>query len=535
MKLPRWLRGEDAATWLERGARSEAQGNPGAAVECYLRAFAAEPQSFEAARAVAFAWARLGDVDQAEHFADVALELNPASVPLQLLRGDLLRQQGRLEEALAACEEAVRLAPDLPQARNNFGNALRDLGRTPEAIAQFRAGLARDRTLPELHFNLAVSLQLAGQLDEAAAHYRAAAQLKDDFVQAWLNLASLYEQQDNVRGALEAYRGAIKSAPDEVAAHVNYAQHLLRLGRFDEGWKEYEWRWRLPEMAAWAPRFDRPRWDGSEPAGKTLLVYAEQGFGDAIHFARYVPLLAKRGARTVFRCPATLKALFAGTPGIGQVVHEREPLPAFDLCCPLLSLPRLFKTGMDSIPADVPYIRADAEKTRQWREKLASPLPALHVGLVWTTDSKIAPYKAVPLEACAPLGQVAGVVLHSLQTGAAAAEADRPPSGMALVNESAHLRDFSDTAALIANLDLVISIDTAVVHLAGAMAKPVWTLLAQPADWRWLVDRDDSPWYPTMRLFQKPRGASWQVVIDDVVTALRPMASRKIDGRGGEI
>lgn len=522
---------ENAATWLERGARSEAQGKLADAVDCFQRALALEPDSFEAARALAFGWARLGDVDQAEYFTGAALKLDPTWAPLQLLLADLLRQQGRLEEALRACEEAVRLAPQLPQARNNLGNALKDLGRTAEAIAQFRAGLALDRTLPELHFNLALSLQLAEQFAEAEAHYRAAAELRKDFVQAWLNLASLHEQQDNVRGALEAYRGAIKSAPDEVAAHVNYAQHLLRLGRFDEGWKEYEWRWRLPEMAAWAPQFDRPEWDGSELAGRTVLVYAEQGFGDALQFVRYVPLIEKRGGKAVLRCAATLKPLFAGVPGIGQVVDEREPLPAFDFCCPLLSLPRLFNTTLDSIPADVPYIRADANKAREWRDRLASQQPAVHVGLVWTTDSKIAHHKALPLEALAPLAQIGGLVLHSLQTGAAAAEAERPPPGMALINQSAHLRDFSDTAALIANLDLVISIDTAVVHLAGAMAKPVWTVLAQPADWRWLVDRQDSPWYPTMRLFRKPRGAPWLDISQQLAKALRDW----VDGRGGEI
>lgn len=501
--------------------RRQAQGDLADAVEHYKQAFALDPESIEAARALAFGWAALGDVDQAEYFAAAALKLEPASVPLHLLLADLLRQQDRLDEALAAAEQAARLAPYLPQARNNLGNALKDLGRTPEAIAQLRAGLALDRTLPELHFNLALCLQLADDVAEAQAHYQSAIELKPDFVQAWLNLASVHEQQDNVRGALEAYRGAIKSAPDEVAAHVNYAQHLLRLGRFDEGWKEYEWRWHLPEMAAWAPRFDRPEWDGSELAGRTVLVYAEQGFGDALQFVRYVPLIAKRGGKAVLRCAATLKPLFAGVPGIGQVVDEREPLPAFDLCCPLLSLPRLFETTLDSIPADVPYIRADANKAREWRDRLASQQPAVHVGLVWTTDSKIAHHKALPLEALAPLARIGVVVLHSLQTGAAAAEADRPPPGMALINQSAHLRDFSDTAALIANLDLVISIDTAVVHLAGGMAKPVWTVLAQPADWRWLIDREDSPWYPTMRLFRQRGPGDWADVFARVAWAAR--------------
>lgn len=498
-------------------------------MECFQRALALEPDSFEAARGLAFGWAGLGEIDQAEYFAGAALKLDANSVPLQLLFADLLRQQGRLEEALAACEEAVRLAPQLPQARNNLGNALNDLGRAPEAIAQFRAGLALDQALPELHFNLAVCLQLAGQLEEAQTHYRAAVELKSDFLQAWLNLASLHEQQDNVPGALEAYRGAIRSRPDEVAAHVNYAQHLLRLGRFDEGWKEYEWRWRVPEMAAWAPRFDRPQWDGSKLMGQTVLVYAEQGFGDAIQFARYVPLIAKRGGKAVFRCAAPLKQLFAGTAGIDQVVAEREPPPAFDLFCPLLSLPRLFGTRVDSIPAAVPYIRADPSKTRHWHDRLASAGPALHIGLCWASNSKIGLQKSLPLAALAPLARVPGVRFHSLQTGAAGAEADRPPSGMALSNEGAELVDFSDTAALIASLDLVISIDTAVAHLAGALARPVWTLLAPPAHWGWLVERQDSPWYPTMRLFRKPRDTPWQSVVAQLAGALEEF------GRGGEI
>jgi hypothetical protein len=331
-----------------------------------------------------------------------------------------------------------------------------------------------------------------------------------------------------MQGALDCYRRAIAAKPDFAEAHFNYALQLLLTGDFARGWEEYEWRLRLPELQSLWPYADRPRWDGADLHGKVILLYAEQGFGDTLQFARYVSLVAERG-RVIVSCRSQLKALFEQAMRDCLVVDASEPPPAFDLCCALPSLPRIFGTTHATIPARVPYLHAEAGKAARWQARLAADGIALKVGLVWATEarSRIALQKSLSLEMLEPLAAIPGVIFYSMQKGPAAAEVVRAPKRLRLVDVAGELEDFSDTAALISCLDLVVTIDTAVAHLAGAMGKPVWTLTHWPPDWRWLLGRDDSPWYPTMRLFRRARTDTWSDIVLRLRQALQRLAGQR--------
>ena len=396
-------------------------------------------------------------------------------------------QAGRLQEAEQLYRQVLAQQPEHARAMQFLGVIAHEFGRNDLALDLIRRAIALNPNSAQAHNNLGNILKANGQLDEAVA----------------------------------AYRRAIALNPDLPEAHHNLAYALLTRGDFQRGGEEFEWRSKCKDLPP--PRnFAQPQWDGRPLEGRTLLLHAEQGFGDALQFIRYVPLMARRGGRIIIECPAGLQRLFQTIAGGCQIVAAGQPLPGFDLHCPLLSLPRVFGTNLANIPKDVPYLHADAEDARRWQHRLAGYSSIVRVGLAWAGNPthKNDRNRSIKLARLAPLGQLPGVSFISLQKGDAAAEAKTPPPGMELIDWTEELKDFADTAALIANLDLVIAVDTAVVHLAGAMGKPVWTLLPFVADWRWLLDRQDSPWYPSMRLFRQPSIGDWDGVITRVAEAL---------------
>jgi tetratricopeptide (TPR) repeat protein len=504
---------------LEAARHLLAGGQTEAAIERLRRALELDPRRADAARELAVAWHALGDADQAEYFARLAIELQPGSAEMRLHLGNVLRGTGRREEALDCCLEAVRLDPAFAQAHNNLGNAYRDLGRAEEAVAAFREAIRIDPGLWEAHYNLALALREAGDRAAAAEHLRAAVERRPDFAQGWLDLGLLRYLEGDLAGARSHYDRAIAEKPDFAEAHVSRALHRLAEGDFAAGWEEYEWRLQLDYVRRKALFSDKPRWDGSPLAGRTLLLYGEQGFGDTLQFFRYAPLAAARGGgRVVVCCLPDLKALLARSPGVDAVLGFEDPIPPFDLCLPLLSLPRLFGTTQQTVPADVPYVHPDPAKVRQWAERLPADGAALKIGLVWASGPKST--RSIPLRELAPLAGVRGVSFYGLQRGDPAREADQAPGGLRVRDLTPGLQDFSDNAALLANLDLLIAADTSLAHLAGAMGMPVWTLHNAPADWRWLLDREDSPWYPTMRLFRVEQFGAWSVLVARVADAL---------------
>jgi cytochrome c-type biogenesis protein CcmH/NrfG len=425
--------------------------------------------------------------------------------------------------AVAAFQTIIRLKPDTPGALNNLGIALQGTGRLDEAIASFRQAIRLKPDLAEAHNNLGNAVEDKGQLDEAIASFRQAIRLKPDLADAHNNLGNALTDKGRLEEAVPAYGQAIALNPDLSAAHTNLGLALLARGDFRRGLQEYEWRWKCKDFPFSGRNFAQPQWDGCPLEGRTLVLHAEQGFGDALQFIRYLPLVQQRGGRIVIECPAGLQRLFQTTmAGRCQIVVRGQPLPPFDLHCPILSLPLAFKTTMESIPAEVPYLFADAELVESWRQKLGVSAAGLKVALAWAGNPKVKGdrTRSMSLDRLAPLWEVGGATFYSLQKGAAAVRADQPPAGQPLVNLAPELHDFADTAAVMGLMDLVITTDTSVAHLAGALGRPVWVMLRFMPDWRWFLDRDDSPWYPTMRLFRQTTPGDWLDVVQRVAKHL---------------
>jgi Tfp pilus assembly protein PilF len=462
-----------------------------------------------------------GRLGEAEQLYRQILARQPGHIQAMHNLGQIALQAGRNDAAVDLIRRATSLGPNYAEAHNNLGNALRAQGQLDEAIAAYRRAFALNPNLPEVHNNLGNALAEKGQLEEAITAYRQAISLRPEYAEAHYNLGSALKEQGQLDEAIAAYRQAIALKPNLPEAHNNLSLALLARGDFQQGWEEYEWRWKCKGFPP--PRnFAQPQWDGGPLEARTLLLHAEQGLGDAIQFIRYLPLVAQRGGRIIIECQAELQRLFQPTAGRFPVLVFGQPLPAFDLHCPLLSLPRVFGTDLTNIPKIVPYLHAADEDARRWQHRLADRSPLIKVGLVWAGNPrrKHDRNRSMKLANLAPLGRVPGVRLFSLQKGEAAAEAKTPPPGMELVDWTEELKDFADTAALIDNLDLIIAVDTAVPHLAGAMGKPVWTLLPFVPDWRWVPGREDNPWYPSMRSFRQPRIGDWDSVIARVVEAL---------------
>lgn len=374
----------------------------------------------------------------------------------------------------------------------------------------------------EQAIEIALKYQEAGRSGEAEGLFRQVLALSPGHPVALTNLAAILSEDGRFTESLATNKKALDVAPPWVAElHWNIALILLLLGDYERGWAEYEWRWKCKDHHIGGPRFVEPQWDGSPLQGKTILLHTEQGLGDAIQFVRFAPKVASAGGRVLLGCPSSLFRLMQGVTGVEQVVRT-QPLPHFDVQCPLMTLPLVFGTRVDSIPAQVPYLQVNPELARKWGDKLGPPNNRLRVGLTWAggpgykNDRK----RSIALSALAPLIQVAGIAWFSLQKGPTAAEAQQIPPGTTWIDFTADLDDFADTAALMSQLDLIISVDTAVAHLAGALGKPVWVLIPSKPDWRWLLDREDSPWYPTMRLFRQKNPGDWTQVIERVALAL---------------
>jgi tetratricopeptide (TPR) repeat protein len=473
-----------------------------------------------------------GDIAGATELFERAVEFGPGEARYHYPLGSVLESSGQLARAAACYRTTLAIDPDHAAAHNNLGRILQHLGEMAAYSGTDAAGLSRvgssDGEAPETRSPEEIR-QLGRQwMDEAVGHFRAAARIAPGFAFAELNLGFCLAGKQRFVEALEHYHRAIAIDPDLAEAHFNSALALLAQGKFAEAWPEYEWRWRRSDVPP-RPRFDRPEWDGSSCDQQTLLLYTEQGFGDSIQFARYVPLLASRGAKVVVQTHPALRELLRTLNGVSDVVAHGDSLPAFDRHFPLLSVPHALGTTLDHIPAEVPYLASSADLAEKWRARLAAldgtAGRARKVGLVWASEprNRIAPMKSVTLDQFEPLRSVADTQFYSLQTGDAARQARDPSAPIAVADLADGITSFADTAAIIANLDLVISIDTAVAHLAGAMGKPVWTLLQYAPDWRWYPLGEKSLWYPTMRLFRQPAPADWSSVLAQVAEELNAL------------
>jgi FkbM family methyltransferase len=469
----------------------------------------------------------LGEIGDAEAWMRKAVVVEPRSWKTHSHLGFVLRSRKRgIAEAAACFEQALQISPDEFDCLIGLGMCRIDLGMFNDAETRFRRAIAMRGERAAAWEHLGVALRFQDRDPEALEAFERAASLEaadggDD--DAFINLAINHRDAGRLPIALAMFEHHLPTKP-AVHGHLAYAFALLTAGRLREGWIQFEFRWLKEPLLPLRPKFPRPTWSGQNLRGKSILLTAEQGFGDSIQFLRYVPMVKALGAHVILRMPEELTDLVRGLPGVDLQIGAKDPIPEFDYYIHLVSLPRVFGTELSSIPADIPYLHADPLRVEQWSSKIEADA-VKKVGLVWVGNPahERDRYRSMSLRAMAPLGQAEGVRFFSLQKGLAAEEAKSAPPGLDLVNLSPEFKDFSDTAAVIANLDLVICVDTSVAHLAGALGKPVWILLPWPSDWRWLAGREDSPWYPTMRLFRQNRRGDWGEVIARVKDGLDTM------------
>ncbi|MEW6213595.1 MAG: tetratricopeptide repeat protein [Nitrospirota bacterium] len=436
--------------------------------------------------------------------------------------GLIYYQEGDLQNARNLFEETLKVHPTNFDALYYLAIVNYQMENYDEAHLNIKKVLNKNPINADANNVLGNILMVTGQLDEAIIYYQKAVRINSNFADAYNNLGMVYKQKAQLDGAINYFQKALEINPNFVEAHMNLAFALLLSGQFRKGWEEYAWRWRLEDALPDICYSYIPIWDGSNIKGRTILLHAEQGFGDTIQFIRYAPLVAKLGADVIIDSPEELMPLIKGVEGIKQVIRREEwdeDQINIDMRCPLLDLPLIFNTTLENIPSQVPYITVDPLLVQKWGDRIKRHENAkFKIGLVWagSISKKKLLHRSDSLDIFSPLAELNNVVFYSLQKGEASIQAKKGSYNLNIVDFTDDIHDFADTAAIIENLDLVISVDTAVAHLAGALSKPVWTLIPFVPDWRWLLNRDDSPWYPTMRLFRQPAHGDWQSVIAKV-------------------
>ncbi len=474
-----------------------------------------------------------GDWEEADRAYRTVLAIQPDIAPCWSNLGLVLRARAKPDEAELAARTALRLSPDFADAHNSLGMAQHDLNRLAEAENSFRGALRLRPDLAAAWINLGLVRQKFGALAEAEACYRTALRYGADFGQVGGNLGLVLLEQGRIVEAEAACRNALHQRPDNAEARVNLATVLLLTSRFHEAWPAYEARSAFTPDPIPDPSI--ARWTGQEDiAGRTILLRAEQGLGDTLQFCRYALLLVDQGARVVLEVQQPLVRLLSSLRGVAAVIGIGDTRPHVDLWCSIMSLPYLCGTTLDTIPCCIPYLSPAPSARAAWADRLAG-LTGLRVGLVWGGGTRpdqphamaIDRRRSMTLTDMAPLGDIQPCHFISLQIGDKASQASRPPDGLKLLDPTAMLGDFADTAALVANLDLVIAVDTSVAHLAGAIGTPVWLLNRFDTCWRWLLDRDDSPWYPGLRQFRQDRPGDWAGVIGRVRQALEAVVAAR--------
>ena len=450
-----------------------------------------------------------------------ALTLNPDDADTHYKRSGILGTLKRYDEALESCNNALKIRSDYAEALNNRGNALGCLKRPNEALESFERALKIKPDYAEAVNNRGAVLRNLKRLNEALESYNHALTIAPDYAEAAYNRGIVLSELERPREAIEAYEHALTIKADYVGAHWNLSLCRLQLGDFSRGWEGYEWRWKEEQLEKSKRDFPQPMWLGVESLeGKTILLHGEAGLGDTLQFCRYAKQVAALGAKVVLEVQAPLLLLLANSEVAMQVLARGSALPTFDYHCPLLSLPLAFKTEINSIPTGIPYIHSDAARVAAWRDRLGKNAKP-RVGLAWSGNPghKNDHNRSLALAELLPLLND-GAEWISLQQEVRANDAALLAQRTDIRHFGAQLNDFADTAALVELMDVVVSVDTSVAHLAGAMGKEVWILLPFNPDWRWLLDREDSPWYPTARLFRQPAIDDWATVIDRVSNEL---------------
>ncbi len=499
------------------------------AIECYAQAARLAPHVAELHSNLGALLQQVGRMDEAAACYAQALTCDPRYAPAHYNLGNLFQVQRQWDQAIACYRQALASQPDYVEAQCNLGNALRERGDLAEALRWLQSALALHPDFVPSISNLAVVLQDLGRLDEARQLCERALHLAPERPQTHLNFGTVLKDLGDPAAAIAHYDRALAIRGDFAQALCSRGTAWLAMGEFARGWAGYEHRIDCEQFDV--RKFPQPRWDGSSLGQRTLLIHSEQGLGDTIQFIRYWRMAAKRGGKVIVAAQSALIPLLAAS-GVANLVPSEGPLPPFDVHAPLMSLPQIFGTRIDSVPLDLPYLAAEPARIERWRDYLQAT-GGLKVGIVWQgrREYRTDHLRSVPLVALAPLAGVPGVQLISLQKAPGSEQlesADAAPLGVvdlarSLDNEGGA---FMDTAAVMKCLDLVISTDTAVAHLAGALAVPVWVALCASPEWRWMLARDDSPWYPTMRLFRQTKLGHWSDVFERMAEELTRLEAR---------
>ncbi len=491
------------------------------AEQCARYALSLKPSFPEAYNHLAIALGILERYDEAEACYLEALRLAPgfAQAYSNLAQVKILQHQH--DEAFKFAERAIQLDPNLAEAYATLAGVYVHHNMTPEAEAAAEQALRINPRLPDGHYHLATIRLKQDRIDEAVRMCREMLAAMPDQVNMEYVLGMAAMKENRLDDALAHFNKLLEKKPNDAQVHFNRALIWLVQGKYEEGWPEYEWRWKWPEF--YIRPMTKPMWDGSSLEGKSIVLNSEQGMGDTFQFIRYAPLVQERGATVVLACPGRMMNLLSRCRGIDRFLAQETLTEVFDEHMPLMSLPSAFKASLATVPADIPYVFADPALEKSWRDELTTET-GFRVGLAWQGNPQHPDdrHRSMPLEKFAPLARVPGVCLYSLQKGPGEDQTANAPFD--IVDLAPRLDNstgaFMDTAAVIKNLDLVITSDSAIAHLAGALGAPVWVALQYAPDFRWLLDRQDSPWYPTMRLFRQSRRGQWEDVFERIGEAL---------------
>ena len=498
-------RSKQIDAFFQQGERLHAAGRLREAEQIYRQILTADPKHADTNHMLGVLALQAGHADAALQLLDIAIALKPLSSAFHLHRAHALLALGRAAEAIPACKAALRTQSRNAEAYQVLGHAYTDTVEPAEALRAYREAVRLNPDLPDLFNNLGTALRNLGWLEEAEQRLREAARRAPGDIGVWLNLSSVLKELGKLPDAEVLLREALRAQPADPALHYNMALLLLLMGHDAEAWPFWEQRFAARAIPSRGLR--QPQWDGSPLAGRTLLVHAEQGLGDTLQFCRYLPGLAAAGGKVVFEAPPRLSRLLSTLPGAPPMVATGGTLPPFDLVCPLMSIPA--RTGVP-IPAEVPYLTAEPDRVARWRDRLGTD--GYKVGIAWQGNpGRIEDRgRSIPLREFAPLAAIPGVRLISLQKNEGTEQLEDGPAVETLGPDFDSGPDgFLDTAAAMMAVDLVVTSDTSIAHLAGALGRPVWVALRKVPDWRWLMERTDSPWYPRMRLFRQTARDEW--------------------------
>ncbi len=519
---------EDSDSWLALGDVNWRLNDFQAAEKAYKQALSFNHNQYQAHANLGRLAAKRGQFSLAEKHQRAYLDANPNNLRAYLELGVTLERQGKLHEPEHLYRQALNLSDQRAELHIALSRVLRQQGRLEEAKGPIERAMQMQPGFALVYREMGSLLREQKQYDAALENFQKFAKLAPQERKSILfNIGDVLTEQERYQDALSYFDAAIRETPQEADIHFTRAQLLLGLGRLEEGWREYEWRliysnWQQRDSFGYAAL--RPLWQGEPLQGKKLLVYAEQGFGDTIQFSRYLPRLTQMGATVHFHCQPELYELFASLPGVASVETIDINTPAqsgFDYYVPIMSLARFFTTSVDTIPGEAPYLHVDKQRQAYWRDKL--PQDRIKVGLVWAGSGSNVRDKRRSMhpDNLAPLAQLTTIDWYGLQKWSQSQSLVKEGVPIEITDLAGDIHDFSDTAAIIKNLDLVICVDTSIAHLAGALGCPAWVLMYNGPDWRWLLEREDSPWYPSLRLFRQAPGEQWSAVVERVASALR--------------